>query len=95
MAGWVHDLEKDLPPLRCFILPGGGVQAAQLHVARTVARRLERVLLRYRAAVAEGSRHARIVSTYEPCINRVSDYLFVAARVVCTETGNKEVLLVQ
>ena len=42
MEQWIDQLESHLSPLRNFILPGGSVQAAQLHIARTVCRRTER-----------------------------------------------------
>lgn len=63
----------DLPPLKAFILPGGIEVAAALHIARTVCRRVER------KAVALDQQHAvpAGVLTY---LNRLSDYLFVAAR---------------
>lgn len=77
---WVERLEKQidaiestLPPLSNFILPGGTEFAARLHVARTVCRRAERLLV---AASRERQVHPLIV-TY---INRLSDWLFVQAR---------------
>lgn len=60
-----------LKPLKNFILPGGSPSAAQLHVARTVARRAERAMVRMSADLPEQA---------IPFINRVSDYLFVIAR---------------
>jgi cob(I)alamin adenosyltransferase len=67
----IDEAEKDLPPLKNFVLPGGSPQAASLHFARTVARRAERLLLR-------GAVEARTeVIVY---LNRLSDLLFVLAR---------------
>lgn len=76
---------SDLPPLKDFILPGGGGAAAQCHVARTVCRRAERALVTlHRAApVRDGLRHY---------LNRLSDLLFVLARVLARADGESEQL---
>lgn len=71
-----HDIDafdEDLPELKNFILPGGSVAAARLHVARTVCRRAERLTV---AAAAEHDIN-RHVAVY---LNRLSDLLFTAAR---------------
>lgn len=67
----IDSMEIELRPLTNFILPGGSDAAAQLHVARTVCRRAERLVV----SVHDGS--ATTAVTY---LNRLSDYLFVAAR---------------
>ena len=65
------DLDNDpLPPLTSFILPGGSAGAAALHLARAIARRAERSAV----AMAGANPHALAY------LNRLSDYLFVAAR---------------
>ena len=76
-------LNADLPPLREFILPGGGVGAGAAHVARAVCRRAERgmVALAQEESVNEASRRY---------VNRLSDYLFVVARVLA-RAGSGEV----
>jgi len=66
------DWNADLPPLKEFILPGGSAAVASLHVARTVCRRAERRLL---SLEDERTAHAGIY------LNRLSDLLFIAARV--------------
>lgn len=66
LEGAIDRMEADLPPLKNFILPGGSVAAAHLHVARTVCRRAERLLVELGEDVAY--------------LNRLADYLFVAAR---------------
>ena len=74
-------LNADLPPLKEFILPGGGSAAAAAHVARAVCRRAERgiVALGRDEPVNEASRRY---------VNRLSDYLFVAARILArAESG--------
>jgi cob(I)alamin adenosyltransferase len=81
LEGWIDELEKDLPPLRRFILPGGSTAGAALHVARTVCRRAER------AMVALGGVDPDLL-VY---INRVSDLLFVMARAANQRHGSPEV----
>jgi cob(I)alamin adenosyltransferase len=74
-----------LPPLKDFILPGGGEAAARCHVARTVVRRAERetvTLSRHDAVRPEAIRY----------LNRLSDLLFVLARVLARASGHGEVL---
>ncbi|MEK1888777.1 MAG: ATP:cob(I)alamin adenosyltransferase, partial [Phyllobacterium sp.] len=75
-------------PLRSFVLPGGSPASAALHLARTVARRAERHM------VALSQRPDEVVTPAAlKYINRVSDFLFVAARVV-NDNGAKDVLWV-
>jgi len=70
---WIDDWNGGLEPLKSFILPGGDPPAAQLHVARTVCRRAERIALSL-------SRSETIGDFVLPYLNRLSDLLFVAAR---------------
>ena len=75
----IDAMESELQPLRNFILPGGCAAAAHLHVARTVCRRAERLVVALRD---------------EPSIvylNRLSDYLFVAARYANLKHGVDDV----
>ncbi|SFT49086.1 cob(I)yrinic acid a,c-diamide adenosyltransferase [Mesorhizobium sp. YR577] len=81
-------LNKDLQPLRSFVLSGGSPAAAALHLARTVARRAERIMVALAQDPAEHVNRDGI-----KYINRVSDFLFVAARVV-NDNGNADVLWV-
>ena len=76
-------LNADLPPLKEFILPGGGVGAGAMHVARAVCRRAERGLVALAADEPVNAASRRYV-------NRLSDYLFVAARVLA-RAGSGEV----
>jgi cob(I)alamin adenosyltransferase len=74
-----------LPPLKDFILPGGGPMSAACHVARTVARRAERrvwTLVKLETVNSEASRY----------LNRLSDLLFVIARVLSRHERGAEVL---
>ncbi len=70
-------LNADLPPLKEFILPGGGARAAAMHLARAVCRRAERVLVKLSSDSKE-----EINPVSRRYVNRLSDYLFVAARVL-------------
>ncbi len=79
-------LNARLPPLREFILPAGGRAAAQCHVARSVCRRAERRLVALAAAEPDG-----VAPTALAYLNRLSDWLFVAARVLAREAGEGEV----
>lgn len=84
----IDHLNAELEPLKSFILPGGTPAAAHLHVARTVCRRAERMM------VTLGAQDGELVSeaalTY---INRLSDFLFVVGRYV-NEKGKKDILWV-
>jgi cob(I)alamin adenosyltransferase len=75
----------DLPPLKEFILPGGGMAAAQCHVARTVCRRAER-------CVVTLAREETVRPQAVHYLNRLSDLLFVLARVLARASGHGEVL---
>lgn len=68
----IDQIEADLPDLRNFILPAGGMSAAQIHFARTVCRRAERQV----TALARVSAVSAAVQAY---LNRLSDLLFVIA----------------
>jgi cob(I)alamin adenosyltransferase len=74
-------LNEKLQPLRSFVLPGGSPAAAHLHVARTVCRRAERLIVKLSENEAVG----------EACVkyaNRLSDFLFVAARFANSAKGD-------
>jgi cob(I)alamin adenosyltransferase len=85
LEGALDGFNDGLPPLKDFILPGGGPAAAHAHVARTVCRRAERetvTLSRQEAVRPEAVRY----------LNRLSDLLFVLARVLARASGHGEVL---
>lgn len=81
----LDQLNKDLPPLKDFILPGGARSAAVCHHARSVCRRLERSLF----AVDDQQSVATVTLQY---VNRLSDLLFVIARTLNQDAGEPDVL---
>ena len=81
----IDSFETELPPLRQFILAGGGNSGALLHVARTVCRRAER-------RVVSLSQRVEVNSMVIEYLNRLSDFLFVMARVVNHREGKEEIL---
>ena len=80
----IDAMEKELAPLTTFILPGGAQSAAQLHVARTVCRRAERCVV----ALHDDSTATQSTVAY---LNRLSDYLFVAARFANLRAGQTDI----
>ena len=82
----IDAMNAELAPLNSFVLPGGSAAAAALHLARTTARRAERAVtaLAREEPVGEAARHY---------INRLSDHLFVAARLV-NDKGAADILWV-
>ena len=80
----IDDGEAELEPLKAFIMPGGTPKAAALHVARTVCRRAERAVVRLQRDVEV----PQVVIVY---LNRLSDLLFVLARVANRRAGAGEV----
>ncbi len=84
MEEWIDQATEELPELRQFILPGGTEAAARLHVCRSVCRRAER------AVVALG-REERLDPGIVPYLNRLSDLLFVWARLENLRAGQADV----
>ena len=84
----IDELNADLQPLRSFVLPGGHSAAAHLHLARTIARRAERLMVEL--ARTDGEVVSDAALKY---VNRVSDFLFVAARHA-NDRGHADVLWV-
>ena len=80
----IDRMEKELPTLKNFILPGGSAAGASLHVARAVCRRAERTLL---GVPAPGRPKGALIY-----LNRLSDFLFVAARRVNSLARKPETL---
>jgi cob(I)alamin adenosyltransferase len=81
----IERLLEGLPPLKEFVLPGGGTAAAACHLARAICRRTERRLWSL-------SRHEHVGADSLKYLNRLSDLLFVMARVLARAATGSEVL---
>lgn len=86
LEGEIDRMEADLPALTRFILPGGSPASAQVHLARTVCRRAERLVVRL--AHRPGEHVPGAILVY---LNRLSDLLFVAARHINHKAGVADV----
>jgi len=85
----IDQMNINLPVLKDFILPGGSVPAAHAHLARAICRRAERLITTLK------NRDADISEFAVQYLNRLSDWLFVAARVIARYDGGQEVLWVK
>ena len=79
----IDQLMATLPEKQGFVLPGGTASAAQCHVCRTVCRRAERRIL-------ELAQHAHVDDYIPQYVNRLSDYLFVLAKIINFNAGQSE-----
>lgn len=79
----IDQMEKELPPMNNFILPGGNNPVSFCHIARTVCRRAERHVI----LLSEESDVEQNITTY---LNRLSDYLFVLSRYIAHNQGISE-----
>jgi cob(I)alamin adenosyltransferase len=77
-------MDTELTPLRAFVLPGGNQSVSFAHLARTVCRRAERLVIR----LSEEEEVNPMVIKY---LNRLSDYLFVLSRKMTQEMGSEEI----
>lgn len=82
---WLDEYNNDLPPLKEFLLPGGNPSSASCHLARTICRRAERRLVTL-------SQEEKLNPEILRYINRLSDALFVFARVLLKESNGEETL---
>ena len=80
----IDELDKELLPIKFFILPGGSVESSSLHVTRSIARRTETVV----AALSKSQTINPAILIY---LNRLSDLLFVAARLANKRNGIEDV----
>ncbi len=88
IEGEIDRLNANLAPLKSFILPGGSPAAAYLHLARTVCRRAERIMVELKDQPGEAVTPAAL-----KYVNRLSDFLFVASRAM-NDNGAADVLWV-
>lgn len=85
LEAWLDHCNAALPPLREFILPGGHPPAAHCHLARAVCRRAERTAVELGKSEDPGPHTLAF-------LNRLSDFLFVACRVLARQDGEREIL---
>lgn len=85
LEGWIDALDEQTPKIRQFILPGGSEESSRCHVARTVCRRAER-------KVTALARESHVDPDLLGYLNRLSDYLFIAARYLNFITGVDEIV---
>jgi len=83
MEQWIDAMETGLPPITRFLLPGGAPCGAKLHEARTICRRAERWIV-------ELQEKELVTTAIVVIVNRLSDYLFVAARYANKKLGHEE-----
>lgn len=81
----IDKMNEDLPELKNFILPGGNIESSFTHVARTICRRAERIII-------ELSNEAKVPEIIIRYINRLSDYFFVLARKLAHDKGAGDTL---
>ena len=72
----IDRFEKELKPITFFILPGGSIEASYVHMARSIARRAETAVV---AVISKGQTINPAILIY---VNRLSDFLFIAARII-------------
>jgi cob(I)alamin adenosyltransferase len=80
----IDKMEKKLPPMKSFVLPGGNIFVSYCQIARCVCRRAERTVLR----LNQTGKTPGIINKF---LNRLSDYLFVLCRQISLELDNEEI----
>ena len=95
LESWIDAYQRELPPLRRFILSGGEPGGAMLHLARTICRRAERAVVGLARQTGQDTEDTERDPGISPAIieylNRLSDLLFVMARVINHREGMEEV----
>lgn len=85
LENWIDEFNQNLPYLKEFILPAGSVATAQAHIARCFCRDSERLIIRL------DKRDNNISQMVKQYLNRLSDYLFVLARVIVRQDNGQEI----
>ena len=85
----IDKMQKELEPLRNFILPGGGLAATQIHLCRALCRRVERTVVQ--SILEENQQKKGLPSEILMYLNRLSDYFFVAARFCNKQQAHEEI----
>jgi len=80
----IDEFDCQLPKMKYFVLPGGAISASYAHVSRTVCRRAER-------RIVELANQADVPDNVLVFVNRLSDFLFVYARLLCLKENNDEI----
>ena len=87
LEDWIDQHERELPPLKHFVLPGGTTAASNAQLSRAICRRAERRVIQLRHECAEPVSDDLIVY-----LNRLSDYLFVLSRRINVAAGIEEII---
>lgn len=84
LESWMDEMDKELPEMKSFVLPGGHSTVSFCHVARCVCRRAERICV-------DLDQHEFIAELILKYLNRLSDYLFVLSRKLSQDLGAEEI----
>jgi cob(I)alamin adenosyltransferase len=84
LENMIDEYDNQLPKMKYFVLPGGTLSASYAHIARTVCRRAER-------RIVELASQAVVPDNLVVFVNRLSDFLFVYARLLCLKENNDEI----
>lgn len=85
LESWIDKMDTGLPPMKTFVLPGGHVTVSTCHIARTVCRRAERLIV-------ELSNQVEVAGVIVAYFNRLSDYFFTLSRKLSMDLNAEETL---